>query len=399
MHRSFAIALAGMITILFADTTHAVVITGVQAQATSELGAPFSRLAQNTVDGSGLNAGTGTHTIVPDGNMWLNTGTFQAPNDPDPEIFFDLGGQFEIDSVRIWNYNEGVPNLTSRGVRDVTVLATDSLSNPFVPVANITVSQAPGVDNVDFSETFALNTTARFVQFDIVNGHGGDNNFLGLSEVQFDGMAVNAPISGVSIADVSSEIQAGFNRDADFLVDGSGVGFGDTHAQFPPDGTMWLNSGTGFGGGPVDTQPFVTFDLGESVNLGEVQIWNYNEGTPNLTTRGVDQLEILVGDSAGGPFTSVGIFNLNQAPGDDSVDFSQIFDLSGAGSAQFVRFDIISNHNGSNFRTGSLNNIDFNFVGLSEVRFFENNAVPEPTTAMLALLGSSLLLRRRRQAA
>ena len=47
-----------------------------------------------------------THSISPEGTMWLNNGTFAEPNDLDPEITFDLGGVVSLDQVKVWNYNE-----------------------------------------------------------------------------------------------------------------------------------------------------------------------------------------------------------------------------------------------------------------------------------------------------
>lgn len=373
-------------------TEGAPAISSIGVRASSNLAGGFNRNARFLVDGSGLDVnGPGTHTVVPDGFMWLTTGVFQAPNDTDPEVVFDLGAPHDIQDIRIWNYNEQTNNLTSRGVAAFDLLVADDADGPFTLVGSHNLTRAPGVNNVDFSETFDINTRARFVKIDPLSSHGGDNAFVGLSEVQFNGQVVqgrNALIKGVTIADVSSNL-AGFNRQARFLVDSSGL-FNDTHT-LTPDGFMWLNQGT-FGGGS-DLAPEITFDLGQLTAISEVKVWNYNEnlpGRPELLGRGVSQMEILVADELDGTFESLGIYDLRMAPGVDFFDFGEIIELDT--TARYVRFDILGNHGGDN-----------NFVGLSEVQFFGQalaQGVPEPTTGTLLLLaGAGVMIRRRRAAA
>ena len=42
--------------------------------------------------------------------------------------------------------------------------------------------------------------TARFFQLDILSNYGGDNNFYGLSEMQFDGILVPEPTTASFLA-------------------------------------------------------------------------------------------------------------------------------------------------------------------------------------------------------
>jgi len=201
--------------------------------------------------------------------------------------------------------------------------------------------------------------------------------------------AQGATISGVTIEDVSTELGGGFNRLANYLVDGSGFdGATGTHTV-TPDEFMWLNNGTfAAPNDPNSPGAIITFDLGSNYALSSLTVWNYNEmlpGRPDLLGRGANDAEILVASSEGGAFTSLGNFTFDIAPGLDSVDFGQDIDLSSfgaAGDTRLVRFNITSNHGGDN-----------NFVGLSEVRF---DAVPEPSVGMLALVGLAGCLCRRR---
>jgi hypothetical protein len=154
----------------------------------------FDRTAEYVVNGAGFSAGT--HSINPEGTMWLNNGTFAEPNDLEPEITFDLGSVQAIGSMKVWNYNEtlpGRPELLGRGVgsADILVAGDDLVFSTLIAAQAFDI--APGVEDVDFGQTIDLNTSARYVKLDILGNAGGDNNFVGLSEVQFN--AVPEPAS------------------------------------------------------------------------------------------------------------------------------------------------------------------------------------------------------------
>jgi hypothetical protein len=200
-----------------------------------------------------------------------------------------------------------------------------------------------------------------------------------------------ATITGVTIEDVSTELVGNFDRAANYLVDGSGFDEGAGTHTVTPDTFMWLNNGTFTApNDPNSPGAVITFDLGSNYTVNSLTVWNYNETLPgreDLLGRGANAVEILVASSEGGAFTSLGNFNFDIAPGLDNVDFGQNIDLSSlgaAGDARLVRFNITSNHGGDN-----------NFVGLSEVRF-DGAPIPEPSAAMLALIGLAGCLRRRR---
>ncbi|MHC4734505.1 MAG: hypothetical protein ACYTDW_08590, partial [Planctomycetota bacterium] len=147
----------------------------------------------------------------------------------------------------------------------------------------------------------------------------------------------------------------------------------DAHST-TPDGSMWLSNGIGFRSDfKNDGDPFIIFDLGRIVALRSIKIWNYNE--VNLTGRGVKQVRItgsLTGND--GSFTTpIGKFDIDQATSGSigpstNPDFPQTLNF-GATGARFVKFDILSNHNGVTFPTSD-GSIDNAFVGLSEVQFF-----------------------------
>ncbi len=155
-------------------------VTNIIATASSQY--PDGRLAMNTVNGSGLNGNV--HVNSPPTTMWLNNGSLAAPNDLNPFISFDLGGLYNLRSMKVWNYNE--VNLPTRGVAlaDVLTAGTNAVFGPFL--MGQAFAQAPGTAT-DFSQSFDFGgTTARYIRMEkLTNFPGGDNRFVGLSEVQF----------------------------------------------------------------------------------------------------------------------------------------------------------------------------------------------------------------------
>ncbi|MDG2125647.1 MAG: DUF4457 domain-containing protein, partial [Verrucomicrobiales bacterium] len=130
----------------------------------------------------------GEHTTAVQPNMWLSSGTAFGGDDPDPSVTFDLGAAYTITSFHVWNYNESPPDLTARGVNEVSVEygITETLGSTVPGITNFT--QADGLEFYTGEEFDAFPPfSARFIKFVIKSNHGGDNNFYGLSEVQFNG--------------------------------------------------------------------------------------------------------------------------------------------------------------------------------------------------------------------
>ena len=113
-------------------------------------------------------------------------------------------------------------------------------------------------------------------------------------------------------------------------------------------------------------------------------MWNYNELTRNLFSRGAKEVDILT-SMDGINFTLLESTEFGIAPGRNDVDFSEFFMLDAI--ARYIKLDIHSNHG------------DGQYTGLSEVKFFGTVVVPEPATVTLAAIGlGGLMVRRRRRA-
>lgn len=176
------------------------------ANVSSELGAPvFDRGAGYLVSDAGLDVVTGTHSIIPDGMMWLSHGTLRDPQDPLPaQVVFDLGDVYDLESLAVWNYNEFdviAGSLTSRGANSVNIsVGTDPGS--LLSLGNFTFTQAPGIADVNFRQDIALGhlpntSTVRYVALDILSTHAGDYEFAGLSKVRFTAAAIPEPAAGL----------------------------------------------------------------------------------------------------------------------------------------------------------------------------------------------------------
>lgn len=200
------------------------------------------------------------HTTEPNGNMWLSGGIGFRPDlppvrkdDGDPSIVFDLGGVYNLEAMRIFNYNE--PQWTKLGVKQLAVSgsSTGKAGSFTLDMGTFDVREAAGrsVGPDDGPQTLRAEARGvRFVKFDVLSNHNEvtfptvdkSNYFamVGLGEVQFfgtpDGSEEPKEIRGVAVAEVSSEasIPGVCDRRARFLVDGSGLSTAGWNRQGHP---------------------------------------------------------------------------------------------------------------------------------------------------------------------
>jgi hypothetical protein len=190
------------------------------------------------------------------------------------------------------------------------------------------------------------------------------------------GLLTDNEIHGVKVHAVSSELAGRAahgkycDRRAAYLTGDSGLSYryGYTFAEDwwvltrVPDGAMWLTVGVGYPGfGQRDRRPFVSFDLGGVYDVGQIRIWNYNE--TGRSAFGVKDLEVLV-SAEGTIWRSSGRFSLPR----EGLQMLTMVDK--ADGVRYVRFDILSNHNGSDYRSGAIG-ADHGVVGLGKVRFLK----------------------------
>ena len=178
-------------------------VTASVSGFSSQLTTGFTRGAANTVNGSGISGQT--HGTTPDGTMWLSNGTFGTPNDTLPaDITYDLGGIVNLTSFHVWNYNE--LNLPTRGSNQVQVQTSTAAGGPFTTVATVDFIRASGLATEPGQHVELAATGIRYVRFNILSNHGGDNNFAGLSEVKFYKEGVAGPATPVALREKISTL-------------------------------------------------------------------------------------------------------------------------------------------------------------------------------------------------
>jgi hypothetical protein len=161
----------------------------------SQLGGNFTRFAINAINNSGLTGGR--HSVVPDGTMWLSNGIFNGGTDTLPaDITFDLGSLVHLTSFHVWNYNEATNGLMTRGANLVEILTAQDAAGPFTSAGTFRFFKASGM-TTEAGQHFEFDQlNVRYVRFNILSSHGGDNEFAGLSEVKFykEGTPSSTPI-------------------------------------------------------------------------------------------------------------------------------------------------------------------------------------------------------------
>ena len=171
-----------------------------------------------TVDASGLNTGTGTHSNGTQ-TSWMTTAN---NNDVSDEwIQWDLGSTYVLDSIQVWNYNDF--SRFDSGLNQFDIYVASSLSDPSSdPEAgaftadwtlignNVTLSKASslatytGVDLETDTGISLPGSAIRYVRFEVDSTHwdgAGPGNLLGehqvgIAEIQFS-EAVPEPSSTV----------------------------------------------------------------------------------------------------------------------------------------------------------------------------------------------------------
>lgn len=163
-------------------------------------------------------------------------------------------------------------------------------------------------------------------------------------------LAAAAPPAGADLVEnVGTRASSAYTPDGRLptrLTDGSGLE-GDAHGVNPA-GTMWLS-------GDGDVFATVEFDLGAVFQVASMRVWNYNEATNGLMSRGVALANIEIATELDDYSTHLADVGFAMAPGTLS-DFSETIDLSNV-EARFIRLTVLGNHG------------DASFAGLSEVQF------------------------------
>ena len=203
---SMCMGVATMAILQFGIVGHVdgtILIRPTAAVATDTHSAPYG--PGFVIDGSGLSDSTivetgdetpavyPMHTNVNPNVMWFAYDRFSAG--PRPSITFDLGAEYTVGGLHVWNYNDpviaGPSNLeqamTNSGIKDVEVtFSTTAIDAGFGAPEVLEFAKGTGLNDYTgedllFSTTYA----ARYIKFQPTSNHGHVWHYTGLSEVRF----------------------------------------------------------------------------------------------------------------------------------------------------------------------------------------------------------------------
>jgi len=182
------------------------------------------------IDGSGL-SGTSrraTHTNLNQTNLfWHSDGSAVSSQ----WVEFDLGAPYEVTNALIWQLTQSSNDHTNRGVREFTIKVADPDRNFSTFSTNNTLNIVTGLANEPVQVVPLTAKNIRHVRFEIQSNFGGQ--YVGLSEVRFDGLPWTPPASRELVWNGTSG-DAAWNKAAqNWLTNGGATAFqtGD-HVRF-----------------------------------------------------------------------------------------------------------------------------------------------------------------------
>lgn len=321
--------------------------------------------AHHAANGDGLSGDNHNNSV--DTVLWLSNGTTVSQQ----WIAFDFGAIYSLNQVEVWNMNQS----GFAAARSITNADIQVSNNGFTwtnVLAGQAFNTADGSASLAKTDTFNLGgAQGRYVRFK-VNTNGGDS-YVGLSEARFDGtfVANNTLTLGAQLTVSGATVSSTAAGSAAATIDGSGLSAG-VHDQAHNSNFdhMWIANGV--------AGQHITFDLGSSVPVGYLMLWNNNQF--DRAFRGIRNADILVSSNGIDFTTLIDDQDFLPAMGIDGYDIPQYINLNT--TTQFVRLLI-------NTSWGD------GFAGVSEAQFFE--IIPEPASATLLGLGSLVLALRSRR--
>lgn len=197
---------------LFVPAASAVEITNVTIYSVSNYYPGLE--PENIINGNGLNTSTdpGTHASDYVPSYYWETLPYQQT----AEIAFDLNGVYDVDSMRVWNFNVVNQNgsYTGRGAHFVTISTSDNAVD-WINRGQFEFPIAPGTPDYT-GDLFSLLgwTDTRYIDLYISSYYGGGDSagHIGLSEIRF------YTGNGNDVPEPSTAILLGFASFATLLI-------------------------------------------------------------------------------------------------------------------------------------------------------------------------------------
>ena len=369
----------GLVLLAGVEGAFGAYISNVAATASSSWGGGgpvYSRDIRHAVDG------TDKYTTVPDDSdldppaddkgMWMTRGPGDGDSIATAWAKFDLGAEYRVTRMDVYNYNE--PCCLNRGIAtmDVSYSTDDVTYTPLVTGGF--VAAAPGNTNawgpsasIDFGDF-----NVRYVVISNFTSHGNPD-VVGLNEVEFYEFEEAEPEYIPLVHATASSVLG--QRYVEHLVDGT-----DKHTTHPDDadmdppaddGGMWLT--TSLAG------EWARFDLHGVYEVSRMDVWNYNES--GYANRGVGTMDVSY-STDGVTYTAL-VTNkaVAIAPGNtNAYGPSATVDFGGV-NVRYVKLDNFTTHGGT-------------IVGLNEVEFHGLPVLLPPYISVVRGTASSVLQQR-----
>ena len=332
------------------------VITPVSVSASSRYAAWGEPVSM--INGSGL-TGTGRMATHTNANLqylfWHSDGSTVS----NQWVEFDLGSTYNVSNALIWQLAQ--VGMTGRGVQAFTMRVAGE-DRVFSTVSTTNLNIATGSANEPVQVRPLVAEDVRYVRFTIQSKFTGGGEYVGLSEVRFEG-AVSVPVP--LIVPVSATASSNYGTPPylygpQWLIDGSGLtgtGRYASHTNANATNLFW-HSNTPV----VVPNQWAEFDLGAVYHLTNALVWQLAQA--GMTDRGVQKFTISVADDDYAFSTYSTNTPLARATG-LANEPAQVVPLV-ATKVRYVRFNIETNWGASGI------------VGLSEVRFDGEPLVQTP---------------------
>ncbi|MFT7076154.1 MAG: alpha-L-fucosidase [Planctomycetota bacterium] len=144
------------------------------------------------------------HGATPNGPAWLSSGE-SVP--ADEFIIYDLGAEFDLKAVDLWNYQDQTRGLLTRGIKDVTISASSD-GKEFKTINQLELRRAPDIGERGYEQRVPLTAPrTRYVRLDVDTNYSDDwsgrTKIVGLGRATFIAMS-GATVEGVRVHAVSS---------------------------------------------------------------------------------------------------------------------------------------------------------------------------------------------------
>ncbi len=245
----------------FTVEPYSIQIPGANMAVTASSTSNEFSLPVTTIDGSGLDSNTNTHSMSSE-TMW-----FTAAVDLDPWIQYEFDDVQKLDTMKVWNSNSAAESAIGWSVKDVEIQYSADGETWSVLEGPIQLNPGSGSPTYNQYTTVAFDgAAAKIVRLNIQSNWGGVLMAYGLSEVQFNSIPVKARTPNAASGSVNvlpnADISWRAGREADQHI-----------VYISTDESAVID-----GSAPSVTSSTNSVDLGTlDTQLGETYYWRVDE--------------------------------------------------------------------------------------------------------------------------